>query len=338
MITDASNELSGLTVFIPSYNRSWALERILPGFLEQVSSSDLIQLGVEVIVALNPANDNSFQVLAHTKLKYPWITIVEHSKNIGFEGQLDYIGKVVRSNFLWILGDDDLVRGDLDQLAYSILHSEAAKLLPYAHVQSQEPKHITSLETLMNDYKGISQFISSWIVPSNIYKEWLTIARQNKLEDPHILVNMASVSLVGVDVIPGMCISPYPWNRSTKVQAPTLEDCIDIFWVRPWRALDILIRMNMVNRHGLSSYMAWEDRQLLRQLYIVARDNPSAAISKSMLYALRFGHHALTRIIFRLLAFVPASFMHFLAHVYSHIKTSVKGVVANLFFKTSVTH
>ena len=236
----------------------------------------------------------------------PWIKVVHQQNNIGFEGQLEFIADIVNTQYLWILGDDDCVAGDLGSLSAPFEFERPTIFLP--HISTKEELRplpsCSSVEEFLNFYKGGFQFISSWIVASTHYVTWLKVAKQYGLEDPQCLINLASISLSeSLYVSNDVSILPLP-SFKTYTAANSDLSTLRFFWQRPRAAVAVLNKNFPLDQSKLVPYKRWEDIQLLRVLYVSIRDRHDLA-AKSLYEAPAYANCIWVKFLLIILRIVP---------------------------------
>lgn len=104
-----------LTIAIPTYNKACFLEHLLGNILPQ---AEKLTKDVEVCISSNGSNDNTREVVMSFEKKYPGlIRYNENEKNLGFDANLLKLIEMSSGNFLWPIGDDDLIVEDgLDEV------------------------------------------------------------------------------------------------------------------------------------------------------------------------------------------------------------------------------
>lgn len=100
-----------LTIAIPTYNRLDTLKKTLESVINETENylSD-----VDIYIANNCSPDNTIEYLQTIVEKYPFIKVMNRSKNIGPDGNFLAILQESESKFVHILSDDDiLIEGSL---------------------------------------------------------------------------------------------------------------------------------------------------------------------------------------------------------------------------------
>jgi glycosyltransferase involved in cell wall biosynthesis len=96
-----------LTIAVPTFRRATWLRRCLSEVLEQVAA--LPRGGVEVVVSDNASPDDTPAVLAGLKALHPALRVHRNPRNIGPEANFRRLRELARGEYLWLLGDDDLL-------------------------------------------------------------------------------------------------------------------------------------------------------------------------------------------------------------------------------------
>lgn len=92
-----------LTVAIPTYNGAGTIARTLESVLPQVSP------GVEVIICDNCSTDSTGDVVKSLMPMAPALKYFRNDTNVGFDRNVDLAMRRASGNFVWLIGDDDLL-------------------------------------------------------------------------------------------------------------------------------------------------------------------------------------------------------------------------------------
>jgi glycosyltransferase involved in cell wall biosynthesis len=92
-----------LTIAIPTYNRSTTLDLLLQSILNQ-SSTD-----VEVLILDNASEDDTKKVVAKYEGQIHRLRYIKHEANIGSDKNFIECFKTASSDYVWIVGDDELL-------------------------------------------------------------------------------------------------------------------------------------------------------------------------------------------------------------------------------------
>jgi len=96
-----------LSIAVPTYRRAHWLRRCLTEVLAQ---ADLLPPGaVEVVVSDNASPDDTPAVLADLAAHHPALRVHRNPVNIGPEANFRLLRDRARGEYLWLLGDDDIV-------------------------------------------------------------------------------------------------------------------------------------------------------------------------------------------------------------------------------------
>jgi glycosyltransferase involved in cell wall biosynthesis len=102
-----------LTIGIPTYNGEKYLSQTLDSILRQIS--DVTPGSVEIIISNNCSTDHTLEIATTYYQKWPDIVaIYSNESNVGFDANVDLTVRRARSNYVWLLSDDDyLLEGSL---------------------------------------------------------------------------------------------------------------------------------------------------------------------------------------------------------------------------------
>lgn len=94
-----------LTIGIPTYNRSKYLDRCLGAILDDIGNDD----SIEVLVSDNNSADNTQEILERYKKKYSNLRVVRQEKNVGANGNYEYLWDNASGEYINLIGDDDYI-------------------------------------------------------------------------------------------------------------------------------------------------------------------------------------------------------------------------------------
>lgn len=93
-----------LSICIPTYNRSFYLDRLLSSILRQVSP---LEGQVEIVISDNASTDNTEEYCSQIVEKNDCVFYSKNSKNEGWERNYSNLYFKARGRFVWLIGDDD---------------------------------------------------------------------------------------------------------------------------------------------------------------------------------------------------------------------------------------
>jgi glycosyltransferase involved in cell wall biosynthesis len=94
-----------LSLCIPTYNRRDKLARLLNGIKHNVEHA---AGKIEVCISDNASTDGSNEFLKElSPCKY--ISVIRQSENVGFDRNYAAVFSIAKGNYVWILGDDDII-------------------------------------------------------------------------------------------------------------------------------------------------------------------------------------------------------------------------------------
>lgn len=125
-----------LSILIPTYNRLKYIKRQL-NFLknENIDYED-----IEIIVSNNCSNDETEKLLSEISKTMP-IKVYNQSANIGLIGNFRFLIKQARGNYIWIIGDDDILKtGTISHVLSCIKNNDGLHhiFLNYSIVREKE--------------------------------------------------------------------------------------------------------------------------------------------------------------------------------------------------------
>jgi glycosyltransferase involved in cell wall biosynthesis len=99
-----------LSIVIPTYNRAIFLENLLACIIPQ---TEKVRGEIEICISNNCSTDNTREIVANFQKKYPGlINYNENKKNLGFDRNVLLVMEMARGDFVWLLGDDDMIVDD----------------------------------------------------------------------------------------------------------------------------------------------------------------------------------------------------------------------------------
>ncbi|MHA4894106.1 glycosyltransferase family 2 protein [Pedobacter sp. PWIIR3] len=97
-----------LTIGIPVYNGQKFIEQAI----ESIQKYNFNHNEVEIIICDNSSTDQTVNIVRN----YSNLTLIQHKENVGFDGNLNRIFNYARGKYVWAIGADDLLVGNLDKL------------------------------------------------------------------------------------------------------------------------------------------------------------------------------------------------------------------------------
>lgn len=97
-----------LEIFIITYNRKKALKRTF----EKVFHNDSPIANFKFTILDNNSNDGTDKVCKNYCDKFKNIKYIKNNRNIGLPGNICRAAELVKSKYLWILADDDIIVWD----------------------------------------------------------------------------------------------------------------------------------------------------------------------------------------------------------------------------------
>jgi len=157
--------LKKLTIAIPTYNGSATIQRTLDSIFNQPFSTD----EVNVMVCDNCSTDNTLAVLEPYAHK---IELFKNEQNLGGDRNFQLCAERSTTQYVWIVGDDDLLRSDaIESVLQKIRnHDYAAVFVNFSlyDVKLQQevlPKYVAIEEDVVA--KGISAFLDQTKIAAN---------------------------------------------------------------------------------------------------------------------------------------------------------------------------
>ena len=93
-----------MTLALPVYNDSWALQQTLSSILQAVGPSTL---DVEIVVSDNDSVDDAYVASKAMLAGYPNAKVLRQDTNIGFAGNLKALAEISNGTYIWYIGAGD---------------------------------------------------------------------------------------------------------------------------------------------------------------------------------------------------------------------------------------
>lgn len=125
-----------LTIAIPTYNGAKTIKDMLNILLPQVDKR------VEVLISDNCSTDETPEIIASYKIKYPFIKYVRNSKNLGADGNFLQCMQMANGKFTMLLSDDDILVENALENILSFLENNLELSLIFLYTVSFSDKYI----------------------------------------------------------------------------------------------------------------------------------------------------------------------------------------------------
>jgi len=154
-----------LTIGIPTYNRGIKLDRLLENLEDQINKS-VLQERIEILISDNASSDNTKDIVNKYIGRFNHFKYINNKKNIGYDLNVLNVYNNSKSDFVWLLADDDipfqgsiitilsaLSLNNLDILLFSFAQPPGSKLGTF---NFPEELHITQ------NYDEIIELLLRW--------------------------------------------------------------------------------------------------------------------------------------------------------------------------------
>nr|WP_274603889.1 glycosyltransferase [Clostridium beijerinckii] len=136
-----------LTIGIPTYNRSYFLERCLDNIFRQIGNDSI----VEVLVSDNASSDATQKVVEKYKQEYKNLRYNRNSRNLGLMGNTRKVYELAKGVFINAHGDDDYYNDDVIYNIVDIIYKNIDSSIIYTLPQ-------TGAYSIQNGY-GIDEYL-----------------------------------------------------------------------------------------------------------------------------------------------------------------------------------
>jgi glycosyltransferase involved in cell wall biosynthesis len=145
-----------LSICVSTYNRADWLKVTLPLLIAE-AAEHLDE--IEFLVVDNAATDNTTRVVEEMVAAAPWVTYIRNEVNVGMLGNLDVTARRARGDYVWIIGDDDLVKkGTVRKVLEALRRYPEAELvyINYAYTHFDKPSDLKDVSGLIASAKLIA--------------------------------------------------------------------------------------------------------------------------------------------------------------------------------------
>ncbi len=189
-----------LTIGVPTYNRAIFLDKALGILLPQVQ---LYNSKIQVLISNNSSTDNTDDVIDKYKKKGYAFDYFRQPENLGPEGNFTYIYNSVKTKYLWLLSDDDILFPGAVSKIMSVLSTHDIGVLYLNNVWSND-ESLTG-ESFDNSRLKFSVYHDSSKFIQRIHY-WITFISAN-------IINKRSVeSIIDVGLFKGTYLQYLSWH------------------------------------------------------------------------------------------------------------------------------
>ena len=163
-----------LSIVVSTYNRASWLRQSLPLI---VNSASRCATDVELLVVDNESTDDTGDVAAQF-LDRHFFRYHRNDKNVGMLGNLSVCARMARGAFVWVIGDDDLVRdGVVPRLIDVIRQYPRSEIiyLNYSYTRFDRPEELDNIDDVVDNSTLISP-----ITPSHFSEAIKTFSGENE--------------------------------------------------------------------------------------------------------------------------------------------------------------
>ena len=104
-----------LTIAIPTYNRGEILKKSIERLLSEIEG---LEDKVDILISDNNSDDNTKKIIEAFLDNGVDLIYNRNDENLGMDGNFIYCFENARSKYVWLLGDDDLIK--MNELKYII--------------------------------------------------------------------------------------------------------------------------------------------------------------------------------------------------------------------------
>lgn len=141
-----------LTIAVPTYNRLRWISQTLPVIIEQ--AQEFPAGAIEVVISDNCSTDETWAYLQEIVQRVPFLKLNRNEKNIGSESNFYLLPQLATGRYLWMIGDDDLLKpGALRKVMEALQEGPGYLIVNYdvydAHLK--ECVHANSLNAAIDE-------------------------------------------------------------------------------------------------------------------------------------------------------------------------------------------
>ena len=163
-----------LSIVISTYNRASWLKQSLPLI---VNSASRCASDVELLVVDNASIDITCDV-ASQFLDRPFFRYHRNDKNVGMLGNLSVCARMARGAFVWVIGDDDLVRDGVVPRIIDVIRQHPRSeiiYLNYSYTHFDHPEDLNDINEVLDN-----SILIAPITPSHFSEEIKTFSGENE--------------------------------------------------------------------------------------------------------------------------------------------------------------
>ena len=175
-----------LTIGIPTYNRSYYLNKCLRAIYDQIGDDDL----VEVFVSDNCSEDDTRILVEGYAKRYKNLRYHKNSENIGARN-FEMVWGSAKGEYVVAVGDDDYFTGDiLYQLMSTIYQQRDAALIMMLEAVDLQIKPGRGIDEYVQKVSYVSTYISALVMKQKYFQEI-----ENKHRYSHTSLNQVYLQL-----------------------------------------------------------------------------------------------------------------------------------------------
>lgn len=155
-----------LGICIPTYNGSQILKENIYNLIEYIR-----EYSIPIYISDNCSTDDTVSVISELKAVYPHIVYSSNQENLGGDKNFEIVLKLCKEKYAWLMGDDDTICGDIDEII-KILQNEEPDMLVLTKSESIFDGMYTDKLQIFNDLSTQMTWMSSDIFSTNIINEF----------------------------------------------------------------------------------------------------------------------------------------------------------------------
>ena len=276
-----------ITICIPTYKRPHHIKNSLENLSNIYNSCPSALDYTAVLVSDNCSNDATSAICSQYE-KYKWFSWYSQNKNIGLDGQHYFFSKTVTTDYIWVVGDDDIISIDTLEEAikiaksynpaaifFNVSQASAGNLWDFSFYPKGKKRLYLKggLEQALSTVKDNVQFISTQIFRLEYVREAYAVAFFSQLKDINIYAALCAMN--------GLCIVEPNYfiyvNRSSPASERVSDNLgpswVNTFWSRPREAIMLYEKkVAEIDHTRLNPFYRRQDFQFLRTLFVEVAD------------------------------------------------------------------
>jgi abequosyltransferase len=270
-----------LSICIATYSRGGFIGETLDSILGQMPA------GVELVVVDGASPDNTPEVMAQYLLRRPEVRYFREQENSGIDRDYDKAVCYARSEYCWLMTDDDLLRAGAVTRVIDSLHSNPDLVVVNSEVKSANFSTILDLSFIGGVVikrqlwlgRDRASYYGTLFVHVGVIFQYPPISRVKVIAEPLIIIRYGNAMWTAR----GFEIWMFKWPQLIWSFPDFPERSKSAITPRePWRLIKKLILYRAIGGYGTAQYqqfIAARAQGIPRRLYMVIAIFPAAVVN-----------------------------------------------------------